>query len=266
MKDHFDIKIQGEGKPKILIIGCVHGDERIGQKVINDLRQLKINKGSLITILANTTAIKNKVRFLDQDLNRSFPGKRGGNHEEHLAYELLPVLRKADIVIDIHSTTTETRDAIILTKINDLIRSLLDIINPRRVVLMPPRLRKVALSGHVKAGISLEYGKENDPVVLNRTLRDVKRVLAAYGMIKQTRRHEKRKDTQYYKVLTSVPKSESFKLERNIKNFVPIKKGAVISRCGSKVQTATTDLIPFLVGPKAYKDIWGFAAREVDKL
>ena len=184
---NYNLKIQGTVGKKILVIGCVHGDELIGQKVINHLRQLKISGGTLTTVIAHTKAIKAKKRFIDQDLNRSFPGKAKGNHEEQLALSLLPLIKKADIVLDIHSTTTDTTSAIILTKVNPSIRKLLITFNPKRVVLMEKKVAKTALTGYCKAGISFEYGKDKSETAFQETLTDILKILAAHRLVKESK-------------------------------------------------------------------------------
>ena len=179
----YDIRKQGKGGINIAVIGCVHGDELVGQKIIRELRRLHVVNGTLVTIIANTRAIKVKKRFIDQDLNRSFPGSPKGNHEERLAHSMLALLKKADFVLDIHSTTTDTTSAIILTKINRPIKDLLKLFNPKRVVLMEKGVAKTALTGHCRAGISFEYGKDKSKTTYKETLVDVIKILSELKLL-----------------------------------------------------------------------------------
>ena len=103
---------------KILLNIATHGDETIGHAVAKEIQKLKITKGKVIIHVANEKAYKLKKRFVDQDLNRSFPGNVEGNHEQRLAVNILPIVKSADLVIDIHSTTSELKDALIVTKQN----------------------------------------------------------------------------------------------------------------------------------------------------
>ncbi|MCG2809538.1 MAG: succinylglutamate desuccinylase/aspartoacylase family protein, partial [Candidatus Portnoybacteria bacterium] len=75
-------------KIKVAIIGCVHGDEVIGKKIINELKNLKFKEGSLGFFIANQPALNKNKRFIKQDLNRSFPGNINGIAEEKIAYSL----------------------------------------------------------------------------------------------------------------------------------------------------------------------------------
>lgn len=268
MKTTYDKYIQGNGKKKVLVIGCVHGDELIGEKVISELRKLIISHGTLVTVLANTHAMKAKKRFIDQDLNRSFPGEIQGNHEERLAHSLAPLLKEADIVLDIHSTTTDTTSAVILTKVNQPIRQLLSIFNPKRVVVMEKKVGKTALTGYCKAGISFEYGKDKSKEAYKETLTDVKKILEGLGMIegKKNGVPKTAHKTEYFEVLGVLARPSGFKLEKTIKNFLLVRKGEIIARNGGHTQKAPRNFYPLLFGPISYKEIWGFMAKKVKSI
>ena len=248
-----------------MIVGCVHGDELIGEKVIRELRRLIISRGTLITVLANTRAMKERKRFIDQDLNRSFPGNPQGNHEERLAYSLTPLLKEVDIVLDIHSTTTDTTSAIILTKVNKAIRQLLSIFNPKRVVVMKKKVGKTALTGYCKTGISFEYGKDKSEKAYRETLSDVKNILEMVGMIKRKKdgSYKTARKTEYFEVLDTLARPAKFKLKKTIRNFSLVRKGEIIAKNGVNMQKAQRNFYPLLFGPKSYKEIWGFMAKKV---
>ena len=65
---------------KIILNIATHGDEYIGFKVTTEIRKLNIDKNILEVQIANEKAFALKTRYLDQDLNRSFPGKQDGNY------------------------------------------------------------------------------------------------------------------------------------------------------------------------------------------
>ena len=265
MKIDYDKYVQGNGGKNILVIGCVHGDELIGEKVIKELRKLIILNGTLVTVVANTRAMKAGTRFIDQDLNRSFPGDPQGNQEEQLAYSLIPLLKEADVVLDIHSTTTDTTSAIILTKVNQSIRQLLSIFNPKRVVVMEKKVGKTALTGFCKAGISFEYGKDKSEKAYKETLTDIIKILEGYGMIKGKKKKISKPThkTEYFEVLGVLVRPDGLKLEKTIKNFSLVRKGEVVARGGVYLQKAPRNFYPLLFGPISYKEIWGFMARKV---
>ena len=102
---------------KVVIMGALHGNEKIGFEVIEqlkkDLNPDKIN-GEIFLILGNPVAHENNTRFIDTDLNRLFVPEKikeltkisqeNLNTEEKRLLEIIPILQKADFLLDIHST------------------------------------------------------------------------------------------------------------------------------------------------------------------
>jgi len=87
---------------KILVIGGMHGNEPLGLAVVK-LFKTKPQSG-VDFVIANKQAVKNDCRFIGQDLNRSFPGKKDGLAEEKRALELLEMCKGYDLVLDFHNT------------------------------------------------------------------------------------------------------------------------------------------------------------------
>ena len=116
---------------KVVLNILTHGHETVGIAVAKEIQKLELKKGELVVHIANELAYAKKRRFIDQDLNRSFPGKKDGNHEEKLAAKILPLVRSADLVIDIHSTRSDLKDALIVTKLNKKTRGYVEVINPK---------------------------------------------------------------------------------------------------------------------------------------
>ncbi len=110
-KVNLSFGLVGQGKPVGVVIAGVHGDEGPwGALAIRKfLEATKIEElcGSLrIVSVANPLAMEADERNspLDHlDLNRVFPGNRGGSHTEFLAAELVEnVLQGVDVIIDLH--------------------------------------------------------------------------------------------------------------------------------------------------------------------
>jgi len=115
--------IKGNKKgPYVVIMGCTHGNERIGAEILDWLSEV-INPddvhGKIQLILGNPTAYDQDVRFIDTDLNRIMSDKRliaisnvspkDRNHEERRAIELADLLKNVDYLLDIHATVKPTK-------------------------------------------------------------------------------------------------------------------------------------------------------------
>jgi len=246
--------------PIIAIVGCLHGDELIGQRIISRLNRLKIKKGVLLTIIANPEAIKAKKRFIDSDLNRSFPGRPRGNREERIAYRLTKILKQCDFIVDLHSTTTDTKSLVIATKLNKNILGVIGAFNPKRVALMSKKFSAKSMSYNFKACLSFEYGRDDAPEAFKRTLRDVLVLLSYFGLIDKKIDVGKRK-TEFYKIIGTLVKKECFSL-MGVKNFKLVKKGQVVAGRENEIIKAKKDFYPILFGERAYKDIFGFTAKK----
>jgi len=244
----------------LLNIGT-HGDEQIGLKVANDLKKLHIKNGELIINVANERAFKLKKRLINQDLNRSFPGKKNGNYEEQRAYELLPIIKSADVVIDIHSTKSELKDALIITKLDKKIREYIKIISPKYVLCMSATKNNTLIS-QAKTGFAFEYGKDKDLKVVKKIVNGIKFLLAHFKMI-NLRVKKINNQPIFFNAYKTVLKPKGAKLDRKIKNYKLVKKSQVYATVKNKQLKARQNFYPILFGNKNYQDIFGFAAKKI---
>lgn len=97
-----------------VVVGCmIHGDE-VGSlpavvRLIESLNLRERRFGGLLTaFIGNPEAGLQDRRFLQSDLNRVFVSEPPDNHEGRRARELLPILDKASIFLDLHQTILET--------------------------------------------------------------------------------------------------------------------------------------------------------------
>ena len=241
---------------KILLVIATHGNEKIGLKVVKEIEKLHID--NLIVKIGNEKALKLNKRYIDQDLNRSFPGKINGNYEERRAFELSPVIKSANLVIDIHSTTSNIKDTLIVSKLNKEILRCIKSIQPKYVIIMEKS--KNSLISQAKIGISFEYGKDNSIIALKKIVLDVKKLLNHFGLIKVSLQKNKTA-TKYFSVASIVPKPKGYKLLNKIKNYTLVKKGTTYATNKNKKLLADEDFYPVLFGEKNYKNYFGFKGK-----
>ncbi|MEK7610978.1 MAG: succinylglutamate desuccinylase/aspartoacylase family protein [Patescibacteria group bacterium] len=109
----------GSGRPRILIISGIHGDETVGplfiKKLLKEVEKQKIPGTLTIIPEANREALKKNMRFLPGsiDLNRSFSLPASPtNRIRGLAKTIIKLCSGMDLVIDIH--TLVRQNAVIL--------------------------------------------------------------------------------------------------------------------------------------------------------
>ena len=248
--------------PVVYVNACTHGNERVGARVLEALRDISIKQGTLILNIAHKEAFVSGKRFIDQDLNLVFPGKPDGNTEERLAYELAPLVQAADIVLDIHSTESGLHESLIVTKIDDSTRSVIDFVGPKRVLVMSIS-NKHSLISSAKVGIAFEYGRDRSETTYRETIRGIIRILIGLGMTEGRLRRKKRSG-EYYRISRALEKPEGFSVGKDIENFKLVRKGQVVAGNGSQWLRAPQDFYPILFGRNTYTDIFGFMGVRIE--
>ena len=145
--------------PALAIVGCQHGDELLGQQVIDRYRQNLEPYPGLQLVLANEEALALGQRGVDGDLNRSYPGDPNGNHEERLAAKIMKTVADAEFVLDLHTTKSEVDVFPIIVRYDDKVRRLLNATDYTQVAYMdlPHGGRNSGLANFSGAGLALEF-------------------------------------------------------------------------------------------------------------
>lgn len=95
---------------RILVIGGMHGNEPLGPQVVDKLLAKPVK--DVAGVIANEVAYRAKCRFVEQDMNRSFPGvKKSHAYEHRRPSELLKIAKKYDLVLDFHNTHCPDNDS-----------------------------------------------------------------------------------------------------------------------------------------------------------
>jgi predicted deacylase len=245
---------------KIILNIATHGNERIGLKVAREIKKLNLDERTLAVQIANKKAWAQNKRFIDQDLNRSFPGKKNGNYEERLAYKISPIVKAADLVIDIHETTSKLKDAAIVTKLDEPTKKCLQAIRPKYALVMNATKHN-ALISQAKIGIAFEYGK-NDKATLKKCVVGIKRLLKHLGVI-NIRLPKTKIATQYFNVVSTVKKPNGYNSLRPIRNYKLVRRGEAYATNGMDTIVAKENFYPILFGEKNYTDIFGFRGKKI---
>lgn len=255
---------------KILIVGSTHGHEKIGQYVTEKLKGILPANSGVEFIVGNPKASDQNIPFIESDLNRIFPGKVDGTYEERRAYKLGPKILEADLVIDIHSTNTtdySPNSMLIVTKLDDQTKKIIDIINPPKVLVMKYKNDK-ALISQAKIGIAFEYGKDSSQEVLAATTHDIINLLVSYKIINKNvfNKPNLNIETEIFEVYDAFEKTFEGKLtyESKIENFKLIRIGEIVGTTDSGVRIfAPEDFYPIMFGENRYTTILGFKAIKI---
>ncbi len=230
--------IQGRGKVELAVVCCLHGDEVFGEQIFRHYQELLGSKSGLRLILANEEAFRKGVRYIDDDLNRSFPGSTSGNHEAKLATEMMPIIKDARFVLDIHTTTSDIEMTPIVCSLNRDVKKALNLTTSKEIAKMGKQIANHALIGQVNAGISLEFNEEYAKT--GKALTEMVNVIEGLLGGKQNQPIQRR----VFQISGTIPLTDN--LPEETQNF-------------SKV--ASLGIYPFLLHERAYnKAHQGFAA------
>jgi len=123
-------------KTKLLLLGCTHGNEKVGMRIFENYQNGENQNYVWSSQIGNPLAFEQNVRYVEQDLNRSFPGKIEGKYEEKRAFELVKLFEKQDVVIDFHQTFADMESCIITSNLNKSITELMYYFDIKNVVLL----------------------------------------------------------------------------------------------------------------------------------
>ncbi|NTU99297.1 hypothetical protein HGA64_04835 [Candidatus Falkowbacteria bacterium] len=143
-------------KPKTLFITTTHGDEKVGLEVVKNL--IKKGLGSSFDFLvANPFGLIDGARFVESDLNRSYPGNIESKIlEEVLAQKNIALAKQYEYVIDLHEARCGSDDFIIIPRNNISSDFPLRLIDLNTVLLWPEP--KGPMGGFLTNMIELEFG------------------------------------------------------------------------------------------------------------
>lgn len=255
MKDLPKVKIKKSGSsgPNLAIVYCMHGDEKLGKKIADYIYKLRINKGILTTILANPKAYSKNKRFIDEDLNRIFPGK-SKTYEQKLAKNILKIVKNTDYLVDIHTTTGKTEPFAIVINKNLQTIGLIKSTGIKNVILMGKNLASgKSLIDQTKNGFSIEYYSKTLKKSLKIGTENIKALLVGTRMVKGENL-QKNKLT-FYQVVSVLDKPENFIVKVKFKNFSLIKKGTLLGFLKKEPVIADKNFYPIFHGEKAYPEL-----------
>ncbi len=182
--------------PTILFSAGLHGDEINGVDIVRQLISRGLNKPKRGTIICmpilNVFGFLNSSReFPDgRDLNRVFPGSKGGSLASRVAYKLMnDIITDVDLVIDFHTGGASRFNAAQIRIVNDApeLRDLANIFSPPFVLYSKNISKSFRNACFQKNKLILLYegGKSFfvDNTISKIGVEGVKRVLTHFNML-----------------------------------------------------------------------------------
>lgn len=232
----------------VLFTVGVHGDEQLPVKVV----KTKLKQDEYL--ICNKKALRNNIRFIKSDLNRSFPGKINGVFEEKLPIKLIPHI-KDNFVIDIHTARCKTEPFIILTKLSSKHFCLIKKTGLSKIVIMNQKFGAgKSLIDFAKVGISIESGSE-------RSQKTIKVINQIIDTVKNTKKYNNQK-FEIFKVFNILQKSNPKEfLNKKICSFKLIQSDSQVTNLGKKFNF---DFYPILARSRNYPNFLCLMAKKIN--
>ncbi|MDY6778535.1 MAG: succinylglutamate desuccinylase/aspartoacylase family protein, partial [Candidatus Nanohaloarchaea archaeon] len=172
---------RGTGTPELVVIGSIHGDEPAGRDAIRRILDSNHTYQKPVRfIVANEEALEADERFLEADLNRSFPGNSDSEkHEERLAARLLEAIGDAR-VLDIHTTHSHPKPFGTAKDTDTGTMEMARASGVDHLVIFPEG--SGALTEFVD-GLLVETGLQGTDQAVQNAVEVIERVLGFYGII-----------------------------------------------------------------------------------
>jgi succinylglutamate desuccinylase len=251
-------------KLKTLFIGCcTHGDEQVGLQLAKYYPKGITQYWQYQTIICNLKATLANIRFIEQDLNRSFPGIENGNYEQNRAFEITKLLQKSDFIIDIHQTTAQGNTCLIVNKLSELNKKMIEYVDIKNVIIDNLETNNFEFSILTNAvgglcldsvfpekSMTIEYSQNNKPIEEFATLEK--------DFINFTNQKQVFDDKKYYTFVGQLLQKD-YKGVSQLQNFVELTMDQKLEYgLESHLQ-----IYPCFICEKAYNDIYCFWIKKV---
>lgn len=223
----------------LAIFGGVHGDEEVGVKIIDELKNgLSLEEGTVYLVYANTEAIKKKKRFVERDLNRCFFSEnKNSSLEDRRARKLIKIMDKCDAVLDLHSFSDQGSDAFAICEKNAF-----EIANKFKVAVVSDGWSEAEPNGtdgymfdKGKIGICLECGPKNEINKSLKVARHAVEIFLDHFGCKKTKQKPSKKKKRYITAFRAVKKEgDNFRFSKKFRNFETLPDGIVFAYDGKK--------------------------------
>lgn len=207
-------------KKKLLIIGAIHGDERIGPDAVAILKRKGLGK-YFDFVLGNPRAWKEKKRFCEIDLNRSFPGRKYSRiYEERRAFEIFSVAKKYQYVIDVHEARCGKGFYMIAAREKIGGKFPVEWVDMDKIILWPKP--KGASSGLLRQSIELEFVVKNDRErIMDKTASILEKFICRMENLPGDKIRNRKKDI--FSVYGRLDAKEARKSWKNLRDFKATK-------------------------------------------
>jgi succinylglutamate desuccinylase len=259
------VETLGDGDPEVAIVGGIHGDEPCGPSAVDDLLKADLEiQRPVKLIVANEEALEEGVRYLEEDLNRAFPGDPDADtHEGRLAHELLREIRGCDI-LSLHSTQSYAAPFALVDEMDGYARSVCPYLSVEAVVETAGYStgRLIAYPNVVE----LECGIQRSAAATENAKRLAREFLVATGVLSGETGSGRHHPLPVFRLERQIPKPVGERYEVFVENFERVAEGEAIAAVDDEELFSETPFYPILLSAYGYENEFGYAGDLVGRL
>ena len=262
-----DVFELGEGTPEIAVVGAIHGDEPCGARAIERLlADEEAFERPVKLIIANEEALAAGERYLDEDLNRAFPGDPDADtHERRLAHRLQAELTGCT-TLAIHSTQSYADPFAVVDSMDEVTRGVTPYL-PVDVVIQTDEFTEGRLIEHPHT-LEVEAGLQGSDEAADNAYWLTRAFLAATGALPAPGADDVvdaggRDDVDVFRLTERIPKPEAERYEVFADNFRRVEAGERFAAADGEELVAEEAFYPVLLSAYGYRDQFGYVARKV---
>jgi len=252
----------GDDDPEVAIVGGIHGDEPCGVRAVESLVEADPPVDRPVAlVIANEEALARNVRYVEEDLNRCFPGDADGDtHERRLAARLSETIAGCE-TLSLHSTQSYRDIFAIVNSTGPFQKRVCPHISVDSIV-EAGAFDSGRLFASVSELVEVECGMQGTDRAAGNAEQVAREFLGAVGAL-PGRDRPRRTDLPVYRLTRRVPKARGGPYEVYVSNFEEVPSGEVFASIDGVDVVAEKSFYPVLMSPYGYEDVFGYAAERV---
>ena len=252
----------GSGTPDIAVVAAVHGDEPCGVRAVERLLEEQPDvKRPVKLVIANETALERGVRYVDEDLNRAFPGDPAADtHEGRLAAHLERELGDC-LTFSMHSTQSHAEPFAIVRELSETARKLCPQLPVTSMVETGP-YAEGRLFSEIET-IEVECGLQGTDAAAENADRLTRAFLTAVDALPGD---AVTRELPVFQLVDKIEKDVADTYEVFVENFEHVEAGDPFAAADGETQVAPESFYPVLMSPYGYQDVFGYTARKLETL
>ena len=259
------VETLGDGDPEVAIVGGIHGDEPCGPAALEALLSADLDvERPVKLIVANERALARGVRYVDEDLNRAFPGDPDADtHEGRLAHELLAEIRGCEI-LSLHSTQSYAAPFALVSELDGYALSICPYLSVEAVV------ETAGYSGGRLIAypdvIELECGLQRSAAAAENAERLSREFLVAVGALSGAIDAPRHHPLSVFRLEKQIPKPPAEEYEVLVDNFERVAEGEAFAEADGETLRSDVPFYPVLLSAYGYRNVFGYVGSLVGRL